>query len=63
MYISLVPRLSQRAWYTLHVHALIMSKYGMIFTESVEFRNSVYITRIAYSREIINCIQCVPGSL
>ena len=26
----------------------------MIFTESVEFRNSVYITRIAYSGEIIN---------
>ena len=25
--LSLVPRLSQRAWYTLHVHALIMNIY------------------------------------
>ena len=38
-YASLIPRLSQSAWYTLY--ALIMSKYGMIFTESVEFRNTV----------------------
>ena len=36
----------------------------MIFTESVEFRNSVYITRIAYSGEIINtCAYNVYQSL
>ena len=53
-FIALSPGSHKRAWYTLHAHALIMSKYVMIFTESVEFRNSVYITRIAYSGEIIN---------